>query len=132
MQLTQGLSVCLSCPVLSCDVLVHLCWCCVCAFNWRCPGGVPICPTLFFQEAVAGASILGAMTAGTGMTMPQLPQAVMAAQAPGVITGRCIQKRFVTSLLFCQYWGWGWESKIDFYSTIVYLRSRIGYLSNKN
>ncbi|XP_026062033.1 poly(U)-binding-splicing factor PUF60a isoform X4 [Carassius auratus] len=39
------------------------------------------------QEAVAGASILGAMTAGTGLNMPQLPQAVMAAQAPGVITG---------------------------------------------
>ncbi|XP_056333610.1 poly(U)-binding-splicing factor PUF60a isoform X5 [Danio rerio] len=39
------------------------------------------------QEAVAGASILGAMTAGTGLSMPQLPQAVMAAQAPGVITG---------------------------------------------
>nr|XP_021336365.1 poly(U)-binding-splicing factor PUF60 isoform X6 [Danio rerio] len=38
------------------------------------------------QEAVAGASILGAMTAGTGLSMPQLPQAVMAAQAPGVIT----------------------------------------------
>ncbi|XP_055057817.1 poly(U)-binding-splicing factor PUF60a isoform X5 [Paramisgurnus dabryanus] len=38
-------------------------------------------------EAVAGASILGAMTAGTGLNMPQLPQAVMAAQAPGVITG---------------------------------------------
>uniref|UniRef100_A0A8C2GFR8 Poly-U binding splicing factor a n=1 Tax=Cyprinus carpio TaxID=7962 RepID=A0A8C2GFR8_CYPCA len=39
------------------------------------------------QEAVAGASILGAMTAGTGLNLPQLPQAVMAAQAPGVITG---------------------------------------------
>ncbi|XP_051990772.1 poly(U)-binding-splicing factor PUF60a isoform X3 [Xyrauchen texanus] len=39
------------------------------------------------QEAVAGASILGAMTAGTGLSLPQLPQAVMAAQAPGVITG---------------------------------------------
>ncbi|XP_051984962.1 poly(U)-binding-splicing factor PUF60-like isoform X4 [Xyrauchen texanus] len=39
------------------------------------------------QEAVAGASILGAMTAGTGLNMPQIPQAVMAAQAPGVITG---------------------------------------------
>ncbi|KAI4900329.1 hypothetical protein NFI96_028616 [Prochilodus magdalenae] len=42
------------------------------------------------QEAVAGASILGAMTAGS-VTLPQqlggLPQAVMAAQAPGVITG---------------------------------------------
>ncbi|KAL6490263.1 hypothetical protein MHYP_G00006080 [Metynnis hypsauchen] len=41
-------------------------------------------------EAVAGASILGAMTAGS-VTLPQqlgaLPQAVMAAQAPGVITG---------------------------------------------
>ncbi|XP_062386410.1 poly(U)-binding-splicing factor PUF60a isoform X3 [Sardina pilchardus] len=37
------------------------------------------------QEAVAGAQILGAMTgAQTGL---QLPQAVMAAQAPGVITG---------------------------------------------
>ncbi|XP_062386406.1 poly(U)-binding-splicing factor PUF60a isoform X2 [Sardina pilchardus] len=36
-------------------------------------------------EAVAGAQILGAMTgAQTGL---QLPQAVMAAQAPGVITG---------------------------------------------
>ncbi|XP_041940482.1 poly(U)-binding-splicing factor PUF60a isoform X1 [Alosa pseudoharengus] len=36
-------------------------------------------------EAVAGAQILGAMTgAATGL---QLPQAVMAAQAPGVITG---------------------------------------------
>ncbi len=77
----------------------------LCAFNGRCPGGVPICPTLFFQEAVAGASILGAMTAGTGLSMPQLPQAVMAAQAPGVITGRWIQKLFVTSLLFCQYCG---------------------------
>ncbi|XP_051555928.1 poly(U)-binding-splicing factor PUF60a isoform X3 [Myxocyprinus asiaticus] len=39
------------------------------------------------QEAVAGASILGAMTAGTGLSLPQLPQGVMAAQAPGVITG---------------------------------------------
>uniref|UniRef100_A0A671RA23 Poly(U)-binding-splicing factor PUF60 n=1 Tax=Sinocyclocheilus anshuiensis TaxID=1608454 RepID=A0A671RA23_9TELE len=39
------------------------------------------------QEAVAGASILGAMTAGTGLNLPQLPQAVMAAQSPGVITG---------------------------------------------
>ncbi|XP_050983377.1 poly(U)-binding-splicing factor PUF60a isoform X4 [Labeo rohita] len=39
------------------------------------------------QEAVAGASILGAMTGGTGLNLPQLPQAVMAAQAPGVITG---------------------------------------------
>ncbi|XP_067309626.1 poly(U)-binding-splicing factor PUF60a isoform X7 [Pseudorasbora parva] len=38
-------------------------------------------------EAVAGASILGAMTAGTGLNLPQMPQAVMAAQAPGVITG---------------------------------------------
>uniref|UniRef100_A0A4W4GB73 RRM domain-containing protein n=1 Tax=Electrophorus electricus TaxID=8005 RepID=A0A4W4GB73_ELEEL len=42
------------------------------------------------QEAVAGASILGAMTAGS-VNLPQqigaLPQAVMAAQAPGVITG---------------------------------------------
>uniref|UniRef100_A0A4W4G7Q6 RRM domain-containing protein n=2 Tax=Electrophorus electricus TaxID=8005 RepID=A0A4W4G7Q6_ELEEL len=41
-------------------------------------------------EAVAGASILGAMTAGS-VNLPQqigaLPQAVMAAQAPGVITG---------------------------------------------
>lgn len=42
---------------------------------------------LLFQEAVAGASILGAMTAGS-VNLPQLPQAVMAAQAPGVITGR--------------------------------------------
>ncbi|XP_016380430.1 poly(U)-binding-splicing factor PUF60-like isoform X4 [Sinocyclocheilus rhinocerous] len=39
------------------------------------------------QEAVAGVSILGAMAAGTGLNLPQLPQAVMAAQAPGVITG---------------------------------------------
>ncbi|XP_048018585.1 poly(U)-binding-splicing factor PUF60a isoform X6 [Chanodichthys erythropterus] len=39
------------------------------------------------QEAVAGASILGAMTGGSGLNLPQLPQAVMAAQAPGVITG---------------------------------------------
>ncbi|XP_073704278.1 poly(U)-binding-splicing factor PUF60a isoform X5 [Garra rufa] len=39
------------------------------------------------QEAVAGASILGAMAGGTGLSLPQLPQAVMAAQAPGVITG---------------------------------------------
>ncbi|XP_056598728.1 poly(U)-binding-splicing factor PUF60a isoform X3 [Triplophysa dalaica] len=38
-------------------------------------------------EAVAGASILGAMSAGTGLSLPQIPQAVMAAQAPGVITG---------------------------------------------
>ncbi|XP_060730009.1 poly(U)-binding-splicing factor PUF60a isoform X4 [Tachysurus vachellii] len=38
------------------------------------------------QEAVAGASILGAMTAGS-VNLPQIPQAVMAAQAPGVITG---------------------------------------------
>ncbi|XP_076828248.1 poly(U)-binding-splicing factor PUF60a isoform X1 [Brachyhypopomus gauderio] len=41
-------------------------------------------------EAVAGASILGAMTAGS-VNLPQqlgtMPQAVMAAQAPGVITG---------------------------------------------
>lgn len=42
---------------------------------------------LLFQEAVAGASILGAMTAGS-VNLPQLPQAVMAAQAPGVITGK--------------------------------------------
>ncbi|KAK7159341.1 hypothetical protein R3I94_005618 [Phoxinus phoxinus] len=39
------------------------------------------------QEAVAGASILGAMAGGTGLNLPQMPQAVMAAQAPGVITG---------------------------------------------
>ncbi|XP_048018583.1 poly(U)-binding-splicing factor PUF60a isoform X4 [Chanodichthys erythropterus] len=39
------------------------------------------------HEAVAGASILGAMTGGSGLNLPQLPQAVMAAQAPGVITG---------------------------------------------
>ncbi|KAG1969685.1 poly(U)-binding-splicing factor PUF60a isoform X7 [Pimephales promelas] len=39
------------------------------------------------QEAVAGASILGAMAGGTGLNLPQIPQAVMAAQAPGVITG---------------------------------------------
>ncbi|KAK7163227.1 hypothetical protein R3I93_007307 [Phoxinus phoxinus] len=38
-------------------------------------------------EAVAGASILGAMAGGTGLNLPQMPQAVMAAQAPGVITG---------------------------------------------
>ncbi|XP_039534166.1 poly(U)-binding-splicing factor PUF60a isoform X5 [Pimephales promelas] len=38
-------------------------------------------------EAVAGASILGAMAGGTGLNLPQIPQAVMAAQAPGVITG---------------------------------------------
>lgn len=42
---------------------------------------------LLFQEAVAGASILGAMTAGS-VNLPQIPQAVMAAQAPGVITGK--------------------------------------------
>lgn len=41
---------------------------------------------LLLQEAVAGASILGAMTAGS-VNLPQIPQAVMAAQAPGVITG---------------------------------------------
>lgn len=74
----------------------------MCAFNGRCPGGVSICPTLFFQEAVAGASILGAMAGGTGLNLPQIPQAVMAAQAPGVITGRCSQKWFV---VFCQYCG---------------------------
>ncbi|CAM4591187.1 unnamed protein product [Leuciscus chuanchicus] len=39
------------------------------------------------HEAVAGASILGAMAGGTGLNLPQIPQAVMAAQAPGVITG---------------------------------------------
>ncbi|XP_077087119.1 poly(U)-binding-splicing factor PUF60a isoform X9 [Siphateles boraxobius] len=38
-------------------------------------------------EAVAGASILGAMAGGAGLNLPQIPQAVMAAQAPGVITG---------------------------------------------
>ncbi|XP_077087093.1 poly(U)-binding-splicing factor PUF60a isoform X4 [Siphateles boraxobius] len=39
------------------------------------------------HEAVAGASILGAMAGGAGLNLPQIPQAVMAAQAPGVITG---------------------------------------------
>lgn len=101
MQLAQGLSVCakvcFSVTCLSTRVGV------MCAFNGRCPGGVSICPTLFFQEAVAGASILGAMTGGSGLNLPQLPQAVMAAQAPGVITGRCIQKWFV--VVFCQYCG---------------------------
>ncbi|XP_030630088.1 poly(U)-binding-splicing factor PUF60a isoform X2 [Chanos chanos] len=38
------------------------------------------------QEAVAGASVLGALTA-PGLQLGGLPQAVMAAQAPGVITG---------------------------------------------
>lgn len=53
--------------------------------NGHCPGGVPLCPGLSLQEAVAGAQILGAMSgAATGIA---LPQAVMAAQAPGVITG---------------------------------------------
>uniref|UniRef100_A0AAY4AGA1 RRM domain-containing protein n=1 Tax=Denticeps clupeoides TaxID=299321 RepID=A0AAY4AGA1_9TELE len=40
------------------------------------------------QEAVAGAQILGAMTGAPGLSqLGALPQAVMAAQAPGVITG---------------------------------------------
>ncbi|XP_033854467.1 poly(U)-binding-splicing factor PUF60 isoform X1 [Acipenser ruthenus] len=43
------------------------------------------------QEAVAGASVLGALTTTTALTLGQplgsLPLAVMAAQAPGVITG---------------------------------------------
>ncbi|XP_028833740.1 poly(U)-binding-splicing factor PUF60a isoform X1 [Denticeps clupeoides] len=39
-------------------------------------------------EAVAGAQILGAMTGAPGLSqLGALPQAVMAAQAPGVITG---------------------------------------------
>lgn len=98
MQLAQGLSVCegfcssyVVCPVSCLSTCVSV----VCAFNGRCPGGVPIYPNLFFQEAVAGASILGAMSAGTGLSLPQIPQAVMAAQAPGVITGRCTQMCFL-------------------------------------
>ncbi|XP_028660053.1 poly(U)-binding-splicing factor PUF60 isoform X1 [Erpetoichthys calabaricus] len=43
------------------------------------------------QEAVAGATVLGALTTPAALTLAQplgaLPQAVMAAQAPGVITG---------------------------------------------
>ncbi|KAL4623413.1 poly(U)-binding-splicing factor PUF60-like [Arapaima gigas] len=53
-------------------------------------GGVTVCLILFCQEAVAGASVLGALAA-PALTLTQqlgaLPQAVMAAQAPGVITG---------------------------------------------
>ncbi|XP_035285430.1 poly(U)-binding-splicing factor PUF60a isoform X3 [Anguilla anguilla] len=45
----------------------------------------------FFQEAVAGASVLGALASPAALSLSQqlggLPQAVMAAQAPGVITG---------------------------------------------
>ncbi|CAI5672844.1 unnamed protein product [Oreochromis niloticus] len=41
-----------------------------------------------FQEAVAGASVLGALTAPQLLSQQMgIPQAVMAAQAPGVITG---------------------------------------------
>ncbi|KAM6971494.1 poly(U)-binding-splicing factor PUF60-like isoform 1-T1 [Tautogolabrus adspersus] len=40
-----------------------------------------------FQEAVAGASVLGALTHGLLGPQMGIPQAVMAAQAPGVITG---------------------------------------------
>ncbi|KAM6971496.1 poly(U)-binding-splicing factor PUF60-like isoform 1-T1 [Tautogolabrus adspersus] len=41
-----------------------------------------------FQEAVAGASVLGALTAPSLLgSQMGIPQAVMAAQAPGVITG---------------------------------------------
>ncbi|KAJ8272708.1 hypothetical protein GJAV_G00092480 [Gymnothorax javanicus] len=43
------------------------------------------------QEAVAGASVLGALASPAALSLSQqlggLPQAVMAAQAPGVITG---------------------------------------------
>lgn len=73
-------SLCLSfpCPVLSVPCVYWLTGAVWAVFLY-----VP----LFFQEAVAGASILGAMTAGS-VNLPQIPQAVMAAQAPGVITGR--------------------------------------------
>ncbi|XP_020489257.1 poly(U)-binding-splicing factor PUF60 isoform X1 [Labrus bergylta] len=40
-----------------------------------------------FQEAVAGASVLGALTHSLLGPQMGIPQAVMAAQAPGVITG---------------------------------------------
>lgn len=41
-----------------------------------------------FKEAVAGASVLGALTAPQLLSQQMgIPQAVMAAQAPGVITG---------------------------------------------
>lgn len=40
------------------------------------------------KEAVAGASVLGALAAPQLLSQQMgLPQAVMAAQAPGVITG---------------------------------------------
>lgn len=51
----------------------------------------------WLQEAVAGAAVLGTL-ATPGLVSPALtlaqplgalPQAVMAAQAPGVITGEC-------------------------------------------
>lgn len=73
-------SLCLSFP---CPVLSVPCVCLLTGAVWAVFLYVP----LLFQEAVAGASILGAMTAGS-VNLPQMPQAVMAAQAPGVITGR--------------------------------------------
>lgn len=58
----------------------------------------------WFQEAVAGAAVLGTL-ATPGLVSPALtlaqplgalPQAVMAAQAPGVITGESEWIRFST------------------------------------
>lgn len=51
-------------------------------------GAARLTPALLFQEAVAGASVLGALASPLSLSQQlSLPQAVMAAQAPGVITG---------------------------------------------
>ncbi len=53
---------------------------------------------MLLQEAVVGASVLGSLTSPAHIFSQQmgLPQAVLAAQAPGIITG--LQKSMNTSL----------------------------------
>lgn len=57
------------------------------------------------KEAVAGASVLGALAAPQllGQQMG-IPQAVMAAQAPGVITGVCAPRVGAQILKLNQYY----------------------------
>lgn len=53
---------------------------------------------MLLQEAVVGATVLGSLTSPAHILSQQmgLPQAVLAAQAPGIITG--LQKSMNTSL----------------------------------
>ena len=57
------------------------------------------------KEAVAGASVLGALAAPQllGQQMG-IPQAVMAAQAPGVITGVCVPRVGTRIIKLNQYY----------------------------